>query len=90
MAKDPIKGRQLAAWAVVVWIVSVLAFLGDYASISGLLFLVACLMLGFAVLLGLGRTIEGADRKGDLRPCPVCAEPIRTQAIKCRFCGADL
>lgn len=26
----------------------------------------------------------------DLRPCPMCAEPIRRQAIKCRFCGADV
>jgi hypothetical protein len=21
------------------------------------------------------------------RPCPMCAEPIRTEAVKCRFCG---
>ena len=26
----------------------------------------------------------------DYRPCPICAEPVRTAAVKCRHCGADL
>jgi hypothetical protein len=26
----------------------------------------------------------------DTRPCPVCAERIKVQAIKCRFCGTSL
>lgn len=26
----------------------------------------------------------------DTKPCPVCAEPIKTAAVKCRFCNTDL
>lgn len=27
---------------------------------------------------------------GDRRRCPSCAELVRREAVKCRFCGADL
>ena len=26
----------------------------------------------------------------DSKPCPACGEPIRSSALKCRFCGEDI
>lgn len=37
----------------------------------------------------LGET-EKSSSDGDYRACPSCAEPIRIEAIKCRFCGLEL
>jgi hypothetical protein len=28
--------------------------------------------------------------QGEMRKCPTCAELVRLQATKCRFCGSDL
>jgi membrane protein YdbS with pleckstrin-like domain len=31
-----------------------------------------------------------AENNSDTKPCPFCAEPIRPQAVKCRYCGEFL
>ncbi len=42
----------------------------------------------------LARDEHGAERRGllsgELRKCPECAEPIRREARKCRYCGSEV
>jgi hypothetical protein len=44
-------------------------------------------LLAGTMLIGFGAI---AARKGDRVPCPECAEWIRSDASKCRYCGAVL
>ncbi|KPA87041.1 hypothetical protein PF66_06386 [Pseudomonas asplenii] len=54
--------------------------------VGGMVTLAGLLM----VLLG-GRNAPSAlQTETDARPCPLCAEPIKFAAIKCKHCGSDV
>ena len=42
------------------------------------------------VLLGGKSSPTAAHAEKDTRPCPLCAENIKTAAVKCKHCGADV
>lgn len=53
------------------------------------LFIVA---LPCAIILKPNREAQEADAisNGDMKKCPACAELVKREALKCRFCGSEV
>ena len=59
-----------------------------------LLSIVLSPLIGIICALAAGRNERALERglvnSGDMRKCPSCAELVRQEAVKCRFCGEAL
>jgi hypothetical protein len=51
-------------------------------------------LLTFLILLAIGKNSKAIEAEaietGGMRKCPMCAELVKREAMKCKHCGADL
>lgn len=84
-------------WVFILWLLFAL-LVGKYASGKGqsgaLFFLLAIVLsplIGFIIaLISSDKRESNALRSGVYRKCPLCAEIIKSEAIRCKHCNASV
>ena len=63
----------------------------NYTLVGGMVALAGLLLLMFGGTRGHATSgTQTSFEARDTRPCPLCAEPIKLAAVKCKHCGADV
>jgi len=75
----------LVAWIVLSFLVAQIAEERHHDRITYLLY-----CLGFSPLIGFIILIASGEGQMGLKKCPSCAEYVQPDAVKCRYCQADL
>jgi hypothetical protein len=61
----------------------------DWVLWGALAFLLSPIIAAVALAV-IGEDQEATYEARDLRKCPMCAELIKAEAVKCKHCGADI
>lgn len=79
------KNRSVGAWVSGFIVLGVVCFLWAVSVPGSSIVAFVVSLLPVLVLLALP-----AEGRNDERACPICAEMVKSAAVKCRFCGAEL